>query len=172
MNFPLWMCFAPSLSHQGIWGLFWPECSECGEMPSSGANAVRFTFAPTCSHVSMFVCKRVIRGLMAGDSWISVDIPAPGVPWLNTESRLHRAHRLKEIEVSLGKRRSAAERAHCGRFLWSALGFRLSKVTLKAAAGKKTDTCLTCRLVHSSGPLLFLSCSSKKEQPGPQTYSL
>lgn len=128
-------------------------------MTSSGTNAVQFTFTPTCSHVSMFVRTRVNRELMAGDPLdqcfpLEVDIPAPGVPRLNAESRLQRAHRLKEIEVSLGKRRSAAERAHCGRFPWSALGFRLSKVTLKAAAhaGKKPHTCLTCRLVRPSGP--------------------
>lgn len=112
-------------------------------MMSSGANAVQFTFSPTCSHVSMFACTCVngTNGWGPLDQCVplEVDILAPGVPRLTAESRLQRAHRLKEIEVSLGKRRSAAERAHCGRFPWSALGFRLSKVTLKAAAhaGKK-----------------------------------
>lgn len=41
--------------------------------------------------------------------------------------------RVKETEVGVGKRCSAAQRALCGRFPWSALDFGLSKETLKTA---------------------------------------
>lgn len=115
--------------------------AECGETTSCGANTVQFTLARTCSRVNTFVCKRMNSGLIAGDPWLSVSLWRRTFLRRVTETRisvLQQPRGVKEIGVSMEKRRSAAERALCGRFPWSAHGFRLSKVTLKAAghAGK------------------------------------
>lgn len=99
-------------------------------MTSAGANAVQFTLACTC--------RRVNSGLIAGVP--SSVFPFGGVHSFTQHhlpetriSVLQLAQRVKEIEVSMGKRHSAAQRVLCGRFPSSALVFSLSKVTLKAA---------------------------------------
>lgn len=105
-------------------------------------------------------CRCVNSGLIAGVPWISVCLwrcaflhPASGMSGISV---LHLAQRVKEIEVSMGKRRSAAQRVLCGRFPSSAPVFSLSKVTLKAAwhAGKPAYPFNVQTLAESTSVLL------------------
>lgn len=127
---------------------------------------------------SVCTCRCVNSGLIAGVPWVSISFwrcaflqPASGMSGI---SELQLAQRVKEIEVSLGKRRSVAQRALCGRFPSSALVFSLSKVTLKAArhAGNPAYQLNVQTFTEPTSAVLCYFSSSTKEQTWLQAQSL
>lgn len=130
-TFHCMIMFAPSFSHHvkgrlrpllaGVFRVWWDDVRWCK------CSSVYFSL-----HVQ--TCERWTNcrsPLISVSLWRCAFLHPRHLPE-NRISVLQLAQRVKEIEVSMGKRRSAAQRALCGRFPSSALVFSLSKVTLKA----------------------------------------